>query len=154
VLGLAMASMPPRLEPTGITALTPALSVEVGRGSSSVFMKSTHWCARNADQNAHAFRDRPLEIRVTHPPHPLFGQTLEVVQHRRAGGQTSWIALLPDGSRIGLPSYWTDHPVGRAPVPRMRSGGRATPEALRELAALLDALASKPQLRMLAPVIP
>ena len=32
----------------GIAALMPALSAEVGRSSSSVFMRWTHWCARRA----------------------------------------------------------------------------------------------------------
>ncbi len=47
VLGLGTVSMPPRLGPTGITALTPALSAEVGRSSLSGSMKLTHWYARS-----------------------------------------------------------------------------------------------------------
>ena len=69
---------------------------------------------------------------MIHPPHPLVGQTLKVLGRRREAGETSWIARLADGSRVRLPSLWTDHPVGEPTVPRLRSGVRATPEALRE----------------------
>ncbi|MCH7665642.1 MAG: hypothetical protein IH936_06925 [Acidobacteria bacterium] len=106
--------------------------------------RSTLCCARTADQTTYALRDRPREIRITHPPHPLFGQRLKVLQPRREGGETFWIAGLADGSRIRMPSRWTDHPVDGAPVPRFRSGARVTPQALRELTELLSQLASAP----------
>ena len=44
------------------------------------------------------------------------------------------------GSRIQVPSSWTDHPVGQVPMQRIRPGGRATPDALRDLISLLRTL--------------
>ncbi|MCH7799675.1 MAG: hypothetical protein IID28_14710 [Planctomycetes bacterium] len=101
---------------------------------------SIHCDVRSANQNAHAFRDRPSQIRVTHRPHPLFGRTLPVIQRRREASEAYWIVQLPDGSRIRLPSRWTDHPIGTVPPAARRSGRRATPDALRALADLLGCL--------------
>lgn len=103
-------------------------------------MRQTHSRARSDHQNTYAFRDRPAAIRITHPPHPLFGQALKVIQPRREWDETHWVAQLPDGSRIQLPSSWTDHPVGQVPTQRIRPGGRATPDALRDLISLLRTL--------------
>lgn len=103
-------------------------------------MKSIHSSVQSAVQTTYVFHDRPEKIRVIHPPHPLFGQTLEVIRPRREAEGTYWIARLKDGSRISLPSSWTDHPVDKRPVQRIRAGGHATPSALRDLADLLEVI--------------
>ncbi len=82
-------------------------------------------------------------IRITHPPHPLFGQTLEVINPRREKEETLWIVRLSDGSRTQLPSAWTNHPFGSVPTDRCRSGGRATPNALRQLSDLIANLVQR-----------
>jgi hypothetical protein len=79
-------------------------------------------------------------VRITHAPHPLVGQTYEVVGLRREGGETSCDVLLADGSRLRLPAHWTDHPAGGARS--ARSNARATPDALRDLLGLVRALVS------------
>ena len=88
--------------------------------------------------------DRPVEVRVTHPPSPLFGQSLPVVCPRREQDETYWICRLPDGSTIRLPMGWTDHPEASAAAPAVWTGGRATPRSLRALISLLSALAGIP----------
>ena len=118
----------------------PWTSAAPGHASSGRCTRSIPSCVRAANQNAHAFRDRPAEICITHPPHPLFGQRLAVVHPRHERDATHWVLRLQDGSRIQIPSSWTDHPVGQVPIQRIRPGGRATPDALRDLLALLRAL--------------
>ena len=105
-------------------------------------MSSTPCSAQSAHQTTTVFHDRPEKIRIIHPPHPLFGQTLEVICPRREAEETFWIAQLKDGSGISLPSSWTDHPLEKRPVQRIRAGTRATPSALRGLADLLEVLVS------------
>src|SRR5213593_3922972 len=98
------------------------------------------WNARNASHTTYALHDTPWQIRITNPIHPLRERTLEVVYSRRQGRETHWIVRLPDGTCAQIPSAWTDHPRGIVPTERIRVGGRATPESLRELVALLASL--------------
>src|SRR4030043_1641781 len=101
---------------------------------------------RSSPQGAHQtlifFNGGPKKKQPPPPPHPLFGQTLEVICPRRGAEETCWIAQLKDGSGISLPSSWTDHPLEKRPVQRIRAGTRATPSALRGLADLLEVLVS------------
>jgi hypothetical protein len=47
-------------------------------------------------------------IQISHPCHPLVGQTVEVVRpYRRKDDQTYWDISLPDGTRSFLPETWT-----------------------------------------------
>ena len=55
--------------------------------------------------------------------------------------RTYWVVALADGSRMRVPSSWTDQPVSADPPPPLRLGGRATAQALRDLALLLQQLA-------------
>ena len=107
-------------------------------------MRWTRWSVQSAHQTTTVFHDRPEKIRIIHPPHPLFGQILEVIGPRRGAEETCWIAQLKDGSRISLPSSWTDHSVESRRVQRTDAGTRATPSALRGLADLLEVLVSGP----------
>ena len=99
--------------------------------------------AHNARQNAHAHDEAPSQVRVTYAAHPFVGQMLKVVGQRREGDELCWVVQLPDGSRTSLRSSWTDHPVGRVSTPIVSAGVRASPSALRELAALVAALAEQ-----------
>jgi hypothetical protein len=52
---------------------------------------------------------------VTHPGHPLAGQTVEVFRsYRRNNEQADWDISLPDGSRAFLPQDWTETAAIRA----------------------------------------
>jgi len=47
-------------------------------------------------------------IQISHPCHPLVGQTIEVVRpYHRKEDQTYWDISLPDGTRSFLPETWT-----------------------------------------------
>ena len=96
---------------------------------------------RATSQTTYGAHQRPTTLRITYPPHPLVGQSCNVVGHRREGGRTYWVIELVDGSRLRVPSFWTDHPVGGDPQPALRLGGRATPQALHNLARLIQHLA-------------
>ncbi len=99
------------------------------------------FCAvRGGQQTTYQFHDKkPDLIQVTHPTHPLRGRSLRVVRSRRQGDELHWIAELPDGSRIQLPSSYTDCPGGGASL-RGKRRTTATPHALRELLHLLKHL--------------
>src|SRR5437867_7756861 len=95
------------------------------------------FCASNASHTTYALRDRPKQIRITNPIHPLRERTFQVIRSRRVGRETHWVVCLPDGSCVQIPSSWTDHPRGVVRIERLRTGGRATPESLRNLIQLL-----------------
>jgi hypothetical protein len=47
-------------------------------------------------------------IQISHPCHPLVGQTVEVLRpYRRKDDQSYWDISLPDGTRSFLPETWT-----------------------------------------------
>ena len=98
------------------------------------------WSVRNASHTTYALRDTPTQIRITNPIHPLRERTVDVIYSRRQGRETHWVVRLPDGSSAQIPSAWTDHPRGVVPRERLRTGGRATPESLRNLIHLLTSL--------------
>ena len=101
------------------------------------------WSARAASQTAYGACDRPATLRITYPPHPLAGSALKVVGHRREGDRIYWVVELVDGSHLRVPSFWTDHPTSADPLPRPQLGTRATPQALRELAEVIEHLAPR-----------
>lgn len=119
---------------------TVARPVTPGRCCWLASMKSSPFSVRSALQTTYALRDSQSRVRVTHPPHPLFDQVLQVVGLRREGGQTYCDVLLADGSRLRLPADWTDHRAGRSRCARCAACTRTTPGALRELLCLLRAL--------------
>ena len=62
-------------------------------------------------------------MRVTHPFHPLYGQSLPLL-YRGHTGEEPWVVLQrPDGSVVRLPIEWTDlrTPDGYGDVARGRS---------------------------------
>ena len=62
-------------------------------------------------------------MRVTHPFHPLRGQSFPVL-YRGHSGEERWVVLQrPDGSVVRLPIEWTDlrTPDGYGDVARGRS---------------------------------
>ena len=62
-------------------------------------------------------------MRVTHPYHPLRGQSFPVL-YRGHSGEERWVVLQrPDGSVVRLPIEWTDlrTPDGYGDVARGRS---------------------------------
>ena len=62
-------------------------------------------------------------MRVTHPFHPLHGQSLPLL-YRGHTGEERWVVLQrPDGSVLRLPTDWTDRrtPDGYGDVARGRS---------------------------------
>jgi hypothetical protein len=94
----------------------------------------------DASQTTYVFHDLPKQVRITSQPHPLYGQSVEVLRRRRQNSETHWIVRLPDGTAAQIPSSWTDHPAGQAPIETLQSGSRATPEALRKLISLVECL--------------
>ena len=120
-------------------AWLPAAGRYYWRASMSV----CHFCVRSTGQTTYGTHDRPDKIRITHPPHPLCGQTLSVIQRRREIEQSYWIVRLPDGSGVQLPAEWTDHPLGLPSSAKVYVGGKATPRALRDLIDLITGLAHR-----------
>jgi hypothetical protein len=62
-------------------------------------------------------------VRVTHPFHPLYGQSLPLL-YRGHTGEERWVVLQRlDGSVLRLPTEWTDlrTPDGYGDVARGRS---------------------------------
>ena len=110
--------------------------------------------AINAFQTTYVIRDFPKQIRITHSLHPLCGERLDVVSHRRQASEMHWIVLLPDGSRNQIPSSWTDHPAGLIPSDIFQTGGRATPESLRDLIMMLDSLVTAPAIQDACACVP
>jgi hypothetical protein len=71
-------------------------------------------------------------VRVTHPFHPLHGQSFPPL-YRGHTGEERWVVLQrPDGSVLRLPTEWTDlrAPDGYRDVARGRSRFRL-PDLLR-----------------------
>jgi hypothetical protein len=64
---------------------------------------------KNAQQNTFGKHRSHNQIQVTHPGHPLAGQTVTVFRsYRRNNEQADWDISLPDGSRAFLPQDWTE----------------------------------------------
>ena len=78
-------------------------------------MKSQSKSAQQTTREEHASHNN---IQVTHPSHPLTGQTVEVVRpYRRKDDQTYWDIALPDGTRAFLPETWTEPGEAGEPSP-------------------------------------
>ena len=91
-------------------------------------------------QTAYILRDTPERVKVTRRHHPLRGRDLEVLIQQ---GKTLLVVRLPDGSTMRIPRAWTDADGGGVPEgPAVTSV--YTPESLRELIRLVDALRGRP----------
>jgi hypothetical protein len=74
-------------------------------------------------------------LEVTHPFHPLAGCRVEVLYSMKRGGRRMFVVDTGTGARMTVPVEWTD----RGPA---ALDARVSQEALVELRALLDALAT------------
>lgn len=101
-----------------------------------------HYYARIAVKTTHVDGQFPSEICITYPPHPLIGKHLKVIGRRRRGQDVLWLVVLPDGSHTHLPSCWTDHRVRRPAGVSNSSITPTTPQLLKELTGLMQALVS------------
>jgi hypothetical protein len=79
-------------------------------------------------------------VRVTRRHHPLRDRELEVLIEQ---GKTLLVVRLPDGSAMRIPRAWPDAD-GRVGPEEPSVTGVYTPEALRELLALVEALRARP----------
>lgn len=80
---------------------------------------------------------------ITHPIHPLVGQSLPVVRHLRALGGSAVIVEFPDGHTATIPVDWTEL---RPTAPPLQHQGRCPllhPFALRQLRLHVDELMHK-----------
>jgi hypothetical protein len=60
-------------------------------------------------------------VRITHPAHPLRGQSLPVIRHHRKGDGTQLIEIQVDnGERRLVPRDWTDQCPSAAALPGTR----------------------------------
>ena len=86
----------------------------------------------------------PLEsVVITHPVHPMVGQSLPVIRHVRALGGSALVVRFPDGHAAIIPVHWTDL---RPAVPPLQLRGRLPllhPVALQQMRALVDELMLK-----------
>ena len=100
---------------------------------------STGWSVRSDRQTTHDRRPLPAEVTVTHPAHPLVGQTLSVVRFHRNAEGGEWIVHFPEGANGAVSTAWTDHRRGQTEGARETAGrAKATSSALRELCRLLS----------------
>jgi hypothetical protein len=70
---------------------------------------------------------------VTHPFHPLFGKTVEILYSKRRGGGRVFVCDPGDGSSMTVQIEWTD----RGPAAEV---ARLSHESLSELRILVNAL--------------
>lgn len=86
----------------------------------------------------------PLEsVVITHPIHPMVGQSLPVVRHVRALGRSAVSVRFPDGHTATIPVDWTDL---RPAAPPLQLQGRRPllhPAALQQLRLRVDELMHK-----------
>ena len=100
----------------------------------------TRWLVPSTSNNAYDIHQLPKRVRVTYPPHPLFGKSLEVIKGYRRDGDVHWIVVLPDRSHTAIKCSWTDHPDRCVPERTILTDGRACPRVLRNLLKLLEHL--------------
>ena len=70
---------------------------------------------------------------MTHPFHPLFGKTVEILYSKRRGGGRVFVCDPGDGSSMTVPIEWTD----RGPAAEVL---RLSRESLSELRIVVNAL--------------
>ena len=97
------------------------------------------WPTGRLSQTAYILRDTPERVKVTRRHHPLRGRTLEVLIQQ---GKTLLVVRLPDGSAMRMPRTWTDADGGGGPEEQSVMAVY-TPESLRELITLVDALRAR-----------
>jgi len=88
---------------------------------------------------AYILRDTPERVRVTRRHHPLQGRELEVLIQQ---GKTLLVVRLPDGSSMRILRAWTDADGVAAPE-ELSVTCIYTPESLRDLIRLVDALRAR-----------
>jgi Family of unknown function (DUF5372) len=80
-------------------------------------------------------------VKVTRRHHPLQGRELEVLIQQ---GKTLLVVRLPDGSTMRIARAWTDADGAAAAAPEELSVTCIyTPESLRDLIRLVDALRAR-----------
>jgi len=79
-------------------------------------------------------------VTVTRRHHPLRGRELDVLIQQ---GKTLLVVRLPDGSAMRMPRAWTDADGGDVPD-EVLGTCVYTPESLRGLIRLVDALRARP----------
>src|SRR4029077_12874053 len=99
-------------------------------------VRRRRWKELSTAGDAHA---APQVVRVTHPFHPLFGRSFELLTRRKAWGEDR--VFFYEGEHLrAVPASWTD--AEPAPVFVTVGAGRAhfRPEDLWRLAALVEEL--------------
>ena len=99
-----------------------------------------HSRAGRLSQTAYILRDTPERVKVTRRHHPLRGRELEVLIQQ---GKSLLVVRLPDGSAMRMPRAWTDADGGGVPD-ELLGTCVYTPESLRGLIRLVDALHARP----------
>jgi len=90
-------------------------------------------------QTAYILRDTPERVKVTRRHHPLRDRELDVLIQQ---GKTLLVVRLPDGSTMRIARAWTDAD-GVAPPEELSVTCIYTPESLRDLIRLVDALRAR-----------
>lgn len=80
---------------------------------------------------------------ITHPIHPLVGQSLPVERQVRGLGRTCLVVRLPVGCTVAVPIDWTDRRPWPTPLQARGRSVRLHPQALCELRALITDLCSR-----------
>ena len=94
----------------------------------------TLWKERSTTPDANAALQ---VVCITHPFHPLFGQSFELLTCRRTWGEDR--VFFYEGDRLrGLPASWTDAVAPPAFVALAAGRAHFRPEDLLRLAALID----------------
>jgi len=78
----------------------------------------------------------PTHITITHPHHPLNGQTLELIGVLR-GPNSRLIVKMPDGSRAQVVRDWTDYAQLSGDVELPAASHLLPVEGLRELIKII-----------------
>ena len=79
----------------------------------------------------------PTHITITHPHHPLNGQTLELIGVLR-GPNSRLVVIMPDGSRAQVVRDWTDYAQLSEGVELPAATHLLPVEGMRELIKIID----------------
>ncbi len=102
------------------------------------FSRNQHTC--NTTYIKSKFQDRV--VRIFRPHHPLFGQTVGLIEVERHARQQYFIVELPNQSRMRIPAEWADN--GQGPLPAQPTHSQIlTIPGVRDLIAVLTCLEQK-----------
>lgn len=90
----------------------------------------------SSEHNTSEVGTEPTHITITHPHHPLNGQTLELVAVLR-GPNSRLIVKMPDGSRAQVVRDWTDYAQLSGDVELPAASHLLPVEGLRELIKII-----------------